>query len=124
MNSAILKRLLVLIGMLALSVVLFPLLAFAIPVFSNFLFFWPQCLLLPYGFVNIDIGASQAFFVDSAIFGAILFWFVFAAVFGYVLRDKRIRYVAILSYPLAFAVMFIFYGILLIFGYSVYLEGL
>ena len=80
-------------------------------------------MLVPYGFVNREVGYSQSFFMDSAIYGAIAFWLICAWVFGYVLRNVKMRYVVLATYPVAVATMFVCYLVLHQFGYSVYLEG-
>ena len=125
----ILKRAAVIVLLLGLSAILFPWLAFGLALIGisflgNFLFFWPQYLLVPYGFVDRQIGFSQAFLPDSAIIGAIVFWLIFAVAFGYLLRNARIRYVVLTTYPAATIVMLLFYWALHQFGYWPYVEGL
>jgi hypothetical protein len=128
MDGAVLQRAAVFVLMLTLSVFLFPALAFALAYVGvhfivNLLFFWPQFMLLPNGFVNNDIGPSQAYFMDTAIFGAVIFWLIFSAACGYVLRTVKIRYVVLASYPVALVTMIAFQSVLGFFGYSTYLDG-
>ena len=123
------KRAAVFVLLLAISVVLFPLMAFGLPqigisFFSNFLFIWPQYVSLPYGFYDLEIGHSEAYLMDSAILGAIAFWLVFALAFGYVLRHYKMNYAALATYPVTFAVMSLFHWALALFGYGVYLDWL
>lgn len=107
------KRAAAFASLLAISVVLFPLLAISlasigIPFLGNILFFWPQFMLFPNGFYNLQIGHSEAYLMDSAILGAIAFWLVFAMAFGYALKKYRMRFAVLATYPVAFAVMFLF----------------
>ncbi len=124
----ILKRAVIFASLLAVSVIAFPLSAFGLAMigigyFGNFLFFWPQYMLLPYGFYDREIGHSEAYLMDSAILGAIVFWLIFALAFGYILRNFRLRYAVLATYPVAFAVMSLFAWALAQFGYGVYLDG-
>lgn len=122
------KRYAVFVLLLAISIVLFPLMGFGvaligIPFLGNFLFFWSQYMLLPYGFYAREIGHSEAYLTDSAFYGAVVFWFVFALAFGYILRNYTIKYAVLTTYPVAFAVVFLFSWVLSQFGYGVYLDG-
>ena len=115
--------------LLALSLALFPLSAYGLALlglplpFLGIFFFWPQLVLVPYGFVGREIGHSQYMVMDSAIYGAIAFWFICAVIYGYFLRKLKMRYVVLATYPVAFIVIILFNWALDQFGYSVYLEG-
>lgn len=133
MRAKIYKRAAVFALLLAISVVLFPLLAFGLATariqflgrfVGNFLFFWPQYMLVPYGFENTEIGQSQSFLMDTATYFAIPFWVLCALGYGYCLRNAKMRYVALGTYPIVSVVMLTFYWVLNQFGYSAYLEGL
>jgi len=122
------KRAAIFALLLAISLGLFPLLAYAsvligIPFLGTFLFFWPQAVLVPYGFYDEEIGHSQAFLMDSAILGAIVFWLICAVTFGYLFRNLKMRYAVLATYPVAVLVALLFYWVLYQFGYSVYLDG-
>ena len=127
-SMPILKRAATFVSMLALSVYLFPAVGFplasiGVRYIGNFSLFWSQWMLLPNGFVNNEIGPSQAFFMDSAIFGAVFFWLLFSAFFGYIFRAVKIGIVILAVYPVTYVVMFAFYSVLGLFGYSTYLDG-
>ena len=122
------KRAAIFAFLLAISAVLFPLLALGlamggIPFLTNQLFFWPQFMLAPNGFMNREVGGSVAFLMDSAIFGAVFFWVVFAFAYGYFTRNLRMRFVALGTYPVAFLVMALFHWALALFGYRAILDG-
>lgn len=124
----ILKRAVTFASLLALSVIAFPLLAIGLAMigigyFANFLFFWPQFILLPNGLYDRETGHSQAYLMDSAIFGAIAFWLVLSLAFGYILRNFKLRYAVIATYPVAFAAISLFTWVLAQLGYGVYLDG-
>ena len=105
------KRAAVFLLLLALSVPLFPrvvsYLHHLFPAYiENTLFFWPRLVLIPRGFYDKDIGHSEAFLAGSGIYLAIVFWSLFSIAFGYAMRNLKVRYTALSTYPAAYIMMF------------------
>ena len=91
---------------------------------GEYLFFWPQRMLLPDGFVNRGDLHSQFLMMDCAIYCAMAFWFGYCLFLGYLLRNVKIGYVALATYPIVAVVMTLMYSLLGLFGYSVVLDGI
>jgi len=89
----------------------------------NWLFFWPQFALLPYGFMLEETGATQWYFKSAATPCAIVFWSAYALLFGLICRKLKLLYTILLSYPAMFLTAFLFYFVLGMFGVVPYLEG-
>ena len=113
---------------LVVTLLAFPLAAFALGpvlprVIRNFMFFWPEVVLLPNGFMNLEIGGSRAFFMNSAIYGAIITWVLIAVLFGKVFRKTAKKKAAWLVIPVAVGLVITFLVLLYAFGYTVYSDG-
>ena len=123
-----LQRAQIFLLILGVSLPAFPLAAFALGpvlhrVIRNLMFFWPQLVLFPNGFMNIEIGGSRAFFMNSAIYGAIIVWLLIAVLFGKVFEKTAKKKVAWLVIPVTLGVAVAFQALLYAFGYTVYLDG-
>ena len=115
--------------LLTTSAVLFPALAIGLACLrltfaAGVLFFWPQYMLAPHGFVAHETGYAQPLLWESGLYCAIAFWLAFAVVFGYLTRKLKFGDVVLAAYPVAALVMVIFHLLIGLFGYSVYLDAI
>ena len=90
---------------------------------GNAMFFWPQVILFPNGFMSMEIGGSEAFLMDSAIYGAIIFWILIAGLFGKVFQKSPRKTAAWLALPVALVVAVALHVLLYAFGYTAYIDG-
>lgn len=134
-KQRLLQRYAVCVGLLAASLLLFPLLAlgiyllvapgattFALPrVLSNTLFFWPQYLLLPNGIVDTATGSPHL--VASARYPCAALWL--GAVAGYVWLTRRARAAWVFAgvLPAVAVLVQVLLLVLRALGFTVVLDG-
>jgi hypothetical protein len=107
-----------------LSVFLFPFVAlvahnFLPRMLVNYLFFWPQVLLLPYGLRGTDFYYGYG----TLGFVATTFWLLFALAFGWLSRNFGIRLKAFAVFPFVILITVSIYFIFGVFGLAPNLEG-
>lgn len=112
-----------------LSLFACPVAAIVIPrIFSrvvrNFLFFWPQLALAPYGFMH-PADDMRKTYLDGGwnylIMGA--FWLLIGLGLSWALRNKRISTTAIAAFPVVMAIGVALEPVLNWFDVGVYFEG-
>jgi hypothetical protein len=101
-DRQLLTRYVLCIGLLAISMVAFPLLVLAVhslqrvalpALLANLLFFWPQYLLLPNGLVDLATDAQHL--PSLAVYGAVAFWLVVVAAHVWATRKLRLAWVLV-----------------------------
>ena len=117
----------VLSGVLVVSLASMPLLAFALYSFlphqlGDFMFFWPQYVLVPVGFTK-NSPPFETFMFDSSMTLAIAFWLVFLALVAAFVRRWRIKWVALAAFPLALATVALYRAGLSLIGLGVGLDA-
>ena len=126
-KAALIHRALIFLGLFVVSLFALPLLALPAAFFfrslSNFLFFWPQFLLYPYGFKTTGTTDVQYFFVNSAFLGAIACWLIVAVLFAFATRNLTKKLAALLAFPVMLALALAVNYRLLFAGYSGVLDG-
>lgn len=106
-----------------------PLLAFAIhPIIprlvSNFLFFWPQLALVPFGFTHPASDMTRTWLAGGwsyVITGPL--WLLVGIVLSWLLRGKAVHATAIAALPVSFAIAVVAFALLGHFDIGVYFEG-
>jgi hypothetical protein len=99
-----LRRYLWCVGLFAVSLIALPLAALVTPGpllpgrLRNAMFFWPQYLLLPNGFVPADGGPPQMF--RSATLLAVPVWLAAIAVYAWLTRRRRLGIALLALLPL------------------------
>jgi hypothetical protein len=88
----------------------------------NWLFFWPQCALIPYGLTHKG-NASDPYLWTAGMPIAITLWVIIAAYYGWYTRKLSMLYKVLLCYPMMFVINFLIFLYLGIIGFSPYLEG-
>ena len=117
----------VLSGVVAISLMVMPLLAFALNSFlphqlGNFMFFWPQYVLVPVGFTK-NSPPFETFMFDSSVMLAIAFWLTFLALVAAFVRRWRVKWVALAAFPLALATVALYRAGLSLIGLGVGLDA-
>lgn len=128
-GGRILSRAAIFIGLLALSTVLSPLMALSIaasglPFDSDFLFFWPQLVLVPFGLVGNGYDHSSPLGYESAMYFALGFWVLIAFVQGIAWRNRSLRLNAIIAVPVAIVMVLVAHQLVQAVGFGPYLDGL
>ena len=92
---------------------------------SNYLFFWPQLVLAPYGFICGAPGSPVTYW-GSQFFplAAYVFWSVVACAYAVAIRRRPLYFTFLLTYPIVFTVAELIGLLLRLFDIFVYLEGL
>lgn len=117
----------ILIGVLAISLFALPLFAISIVSFApthlvEFLFYWPQYALAPYGF-HQDSQPLVTVLWGSSMQIAIGFWLTFLALVATLVRNWSPSWVALVALPLGFVTVVLMSTILARFGLVVALDG-
>ncbi len=132
-KTVFLKRYAISVALLALSLVVFPLLAvgayllgpapLSLPrMLSNALFFWPQYLLLPYGVV--DRATEISYWVTTARYPSAVFWLAATAAYIWLTRGARLKWVVAGLFPAIAVLVQLVLWVLGAFGYVAFLDGL
>jgi hypothetical protein len=106
-----------------------PFLAFAIHpvllrVVGNFLFFWPQLAVVPFGFTHPESDMTRTYLGGGwnyVITGA--FWLLVGVAISWLLRRRTVRVTAIATLPLSFAIGIAAAAVLDYFDIGIYFEG-
>jgi hypothetical protein len=106
-----------------------PLLAMAIHrvlprVVGNFLFFWPQLALAPFGFTHPSSDQTRTYLGGGwnyVVTG--LFWLLVGVALGWVLRRKAVRITSYVTLPVSFAIAIAAAAILDRLDVGIYFEG-
>jgi hypothetical protein len=117
----------ILLSVLVISLPVLPLLAFALDSvlprqIGNFLFFWPQYVLLPNG-LRTDSPEYTVVLFDRSMELAIAFWVVFLALAGLLVRRWSAKWIVLVSFPLALFTVALAGEALRAFGLGVALDG-
>jgi hypothetical protein len=114
---------------LGVSIFVFPLLAVYFysllgRVVGNFLFFYPQVVMLSGGLTSSVEGASKLILSEttSRIIAGVL-WVGISFVFGYLFHRVKFRYKILLVLPIAVIIVLTYSYLLYFLGISIYLEG-
>jgi hypothetical protein len=110
---------------------------FAVPVLSfllatvlprvarNFLFFWPQLALAPFGFTHPARDTTHTYLGGGANYAiAVLFWLLVGIGLSWALRTRRVRLTAFAAIPLSFAIAIAAQQVLDHYDIGIYFEGL
>lgn len=89
----------------------------------NFLFFWPQMALFPYGINVYENGDTQTYMYDYAIYFAVAFWIVIGVTHSRITRKWKLLYSGLSVYPTILMVTIILNSLLSVFDIYPYLEG-
>jgi hypothetical protein len=121
------RALAILLGVLVISLPVLPLLAFALNSvlphrIEDFMFFWPQYVLVPNGFRADSPGHPVALF-DWSMELAIALWLVYLALVALLVRRWSARWIALVSLPLALLTVALSGEVLRAFGLGVTLDG-
>ena len=127
-GATVVKRALAFLGVLVVSLVLFPVLALLsaslrIPQVQHWLFPWPMFVLVPYGFVGRGYDVYQPLLPDTAILFALGAWLFIAVVHGYLWKEKSIKAATWAALPFAIVIVVVVHCVLMSLGLSPYPEG-
>ncbi len=91
---------------------------------GNFLFFWPQIAILPFGIYNTEIGDSITYLKHGqSVVLASIFWILVGLAYAWLTRRLRLRYQILIIYPVIVLIAIIASFVMELTGYSAYLEG-
>jgi hypothetical protein len=113
----------------AISLFACPLLAVAIhgllpPQLGNFMFFWPQLALVPFGFTSPASDMTQTYLGGGWNYPVTgIFWLLVGIGISWLLRKRPIGLTALVAVPLAFVVAIAVAAILDQLDIGIYFEG-
>ena len=128
-SSRVVRRLLAFAATFAASLIACPLivifLGFLFPrTVRNFLFFWPQMALAPYGYTSPMDDMTRTHLGGGPNYAiAIAFWLVVGVGLSWLLRGQRLRVTALVAIPASFVVAIIVTEALQLADVGIYYEG-
>jgi hypothetical protein len=106
-----------------------PVLAFAIHpvlprVVGNFLFFWPQLAVVPYGFTFPASDVTRTYLGGGWNYALVsFFWLLVGIGLSWLLRKKAVRVTVFATLPISFAIGIAAAAVLEQFDVGIYFEG-